>query len=151
MEVNSFGFKFSKAVLYSKVSTGEVACFGETVHEAYLKALMSTGFRLPKKNILLSIGSYKDKSALLSTVKCLETLGFNLYASRGTADFYSEHGIKVETVDWCYEDGSSSSSSVASFDSPSTTSTSSNLPRINSLDIPGLYNIHQLQYLYCRT
>ncbi len=86
------------------VSTGEVACFGENYYEAYLKALMSTGFRLPKKNILLSIGSYKDKLVLLSSVKTLEQMGFNLYASRGTADFYSEHNIKIETVDWCYED-----------------------------------------------
>jgi len=87
------------------VSTGEVACFGENTYEAYLKALLSTGFRLPKKNILLSVGSYKDKVMLMESVKCLEDLGFNLYASRGTADFYSEHKIKVETVDWCYEDG----------------------------------------------
>ena len=89
------------------VSTGEVACFGENKYEAYLKALISTGFRIPKKNILLSIGSYKDKSKLLPTIKELENLGFSLYASRGTADFYSEHKIKVETVDWCYEDNSS--------------------------------------------
>jgi carbamoyl-phosphate synthase/aspartate carbamoyltransferase/dihydroorotase len=87
------------------VSTGEVACFGENTCEAYLKALLSTGFRLPEKNILLSIGSFKDKTNLLSSVKILEELGFNLYASRGTADFYSEHSFKVETVDWCYEDG----------------------------------------------
>lgn len=40
-------------------STGEVACFGENRYEAYLKALMSTGFKIPKKNILLSIGSFK--------------------------------------------------------------------------------------------
>ena len=40
-------------------STGEVACFGEDHYEAYLKALQSTGFQLPKKNILLSIGSFK--------------------------------------------------------------------------------------------
>lgn len=40
-------------------STGEVACFGETRSEAYLKALLSSGFKIPKKNILLSIGSYK--------------------------------------------------------------------------------------------
>jgi carbamoyl-phosphate synthase / aspartate carbamoyltransferase / dihydroorotase len=89
------------------VSTGEVACFGENKYEAYLKALISTGFRIPKKNILLSIGSYKDKSKLLPTIKELEDLGYSLYASRGTADFYSEHKIKVETVDWCYEDNSS--------------------------------------------
>lgn len=40
-------------------STGEVACFGENRCEAYLKAMLSTGFRIPKKNILLTIGSYK--------------------------------------------------------------------------------------------
>lgn len=88
------------------VSTGEVACFGENKYEAYIKALMSTGFRMPKKNILLSIGSFKDKNSLLDSVRLLQQLGFSLYASRGTADFYSEHSIKVETVDWCYEDGS---------------------------------------------
>uniref|UniRef100_A0AAY4EJ83 Carbamoyl-phosphate synthetase 2, aspartate transcarbamylase, and dihydroorotase n=1 Tax=Denticeps clupeoides TaxID=299321 RepID=A0AAY4EJ83_9TELE len=36
-------------------STGEVACFGENRYEAYLKAMLSTGFKIPKKNILLSI------------------------------------------------------------------------------------------------
>ena len=82
------------------VSTGEVACFGENAYEAYLKALLSTGFRLPKKNILLSVGTYKDKMQLLESVKILESLGFNLFASRGTADFYCEHNIKIETVDW---------------------------------------------------
>lgn len=40
-------------------STGEVACFGDNRYEAYLKAMMSTGFQLPKKAILLSIGSFK--------------------------------------------------------------------------------------------
>ncbi len=40
-------------------STGEVACFGNTRHEAYLKALLSTGFRIPNKRILLSIGDHK--------------------------------------------------------------------------------------------
>ena len=40
-------------------STGEVACFGEDRYEAYLKAMLSTGFSIPRKNILLSIGSFK--------------------------------------------------------------------------------------------
>jgi len=40
-------------------STGEVACFGENRFEAYLKAIMSTGFDLPRKSILLSIGTFK--------------------------------------------------------------------------------------------
>ena len=40
-------------------STGEVACFGEDRYEAYIKAMLSTGFKMPKKSILVSIGSYK--------------------------------------------------------------------------------------------
>jgi len=40
-------------------STGEVACFGENRYEAYLKALISTGFKIPQQSILLSIGTYK--------------------------------------------------------------------------------------------
>ena len=47
-------------------STGEVASFGHNKYEAYLKSLISTGFKLPKKNILLSIGSYKEKQELLT-------------------------------------------------------------------------------------
>ncbi|KAK2889896.1 CAD protein [Channa argus] len=85
-------------------STGEVACFGENRYEAYLKAMLSTGFKIPKKNILLSIGSYKNKSELLPTVKILESLGYDLYASMGTADFYTEHGVKVTAVDWHFEE-----------------------------------------------
>ena len=40
-------------------STGEVACFGKDRYEAYVKALLSTGFRMPNKTILLTVGSYK--------------------------------------------------------------------------------------------
>lgn len=48
-------------------STGEVACFGENRYEAYLKAMLSTGFKIPKKNILLSIGSYKVPTPTLNS------------------------------------------------------------------------------------
>ena len=40
-------------------STGEVACFGKDRYEAYVKALLSTGFRMPNRTILLTVGSYK--------------------------------------------------------------------------------------------
>ncbi|KAJ8319881.1 hypothetical protein KUTeg_001468 [Tegillarca granosa] len=76
-------------------STGEVACFGENRYEAYLKAQISTGFKIPKKNILISIGSFKYKNELLPTIKALVNLGYTLYASMGTADFYSEHGVQA--------------------------------------------------------
>ncbi|CAG5127998.1 unnamed protein product, partial [Candidula unifasciata] len=85
-------------------STGEVAGFGEDRYEAYLKAQLSTGFQIPKKNILISIGSYKHKNELIPTMRTLEKLGYQLFASMGTADFYNEHDFKVKAVDWPYED-----------------------------------------------
>lgn len=80
-------------------STGEVACFGRDKYEAYLKALMSTGFRLPKKNILLSIGSFKDKLELLPSIEKLYKLGYNLFATAGTADYLQEHKLPVKYLE----------------------------------------------------
>ncbi|OAD07237.1 hypothetical protein MUCCIDRAFT_152256 [Mucor lusitanicus CBS 277.49] len=80
-------------------STGEVACFGKDKYQAYLKALLATGFSLPKKNILFSIGSYKEKLEMLPSVKKLHELGYNLFATTGTADFISEHNIPVKHLD----------------------------------------------------
>ncbi|XP_050072288.1 CAD protein [Anopheles maculipalpis] len=84
-------------------STGEVACFGENRYEAYLKAMISTGFQIPKKSILLSIGSYKHKMELLPSIRILEKMGYKLYASMGTGDFYTEHGVEVESVPWTFD------------------------------------------------
>lgn len=56
-------------------STGEVACFGENRYDAYLKATISTGFQIPKKNILISIGSYKVSSLELFFDNLLWFLG----------------------------------------------------------------------------
>ncbi|CAK1552080.1 unnamed protein product [Leptosia nina] len=84
-------------------STGEVACFGENRYEAYLKSLTSTGFRIPKKAILLSIGTFKHKMELLPSVRVLQKMGYKLYASMGTGDFYTEHGIDVESVQWTFD------------------------------------------------
>ncbi|CAJ0964489.1 unnamed protein product [Ranitomeya imitator] len=61
--------------------------------------MLSTGFKIPHNNILLTIGSYKNKSELLPAVRTLESLGYSLVASVGTADFYTEHGIKVMLCD----------------------------------------------------
>jgi carbamoyl-phosphate synthase/aspartate carbamoyltransferase len=80
-------------------STGEVACFGKDKYQAYLKALLATGLTLPKKNILFSIGSYKEKQELLPSVRKLHQLGYNIFATTGTADFISEHGIPVKHLD----------------------------------------------------
>jgi carbamoyl-phosphate synthase/aspartate carbamoyltransferase/dihydroorotase len=80
------------------VSTGEVACFGETLHEAYLKAFLSVGFKVPKHNVYVSIGSYKGKAKLLDAIRIFHKAGINLYGSPSTADYYSEHGIGMQVV-----------------------------------------------------
>ncbi|KAL2885111.1 Protein pyrABCN [Ceratocystis lukuohia] len=80
-------------------STGEVACFGADKYEAYLKALISTGYKIPEKNILLSIGSYKDKQEMLPSIQKLQKLGYNLFATSGTADFLQSHGIPVKYLE----------------------------------------------------
>jgi carbamoyl-phosphate synthase/aspartate carbamoyltransferase/dihydroorotase len=82
------------------MSTGEVACFGENHYEAYIKSLISTGFKLPKKGgkIFISIGSYKQKREFLESIKNLENMGFQLHGSKGTADFYNEYGINIKTI-----------------------------------------------------
>ncbi|KAJ5982923.1 Protein pyrABCN, partial [Penicillium waksmanii] len=80
-------------------STGEVASFGRDKYEAYLKALLSTGFRLPKRNILFSIGSYKEKLEMLPAIKKLHKLDYNLFATSGTADFLKENGVPVKYLE----------------------------------------------------
>lgn len=80
-------------------STGEVATFGKNKYEAYLKSLISTGFKLPKKNILFSIGSYKEKQELLPSIKKLHEMGYKLFATAGTSDFIKEHGIPVHYLE----------------------------------------------------
>ena len=42
-------------------STGEVGCFGDDLHEALLHALLATGFKVPRKGVLLSLGPLTDK------------------------------------------------------------------------------------------
>ena len=100
-------------------STGEVACFGRNKYEAYLRALLASGMRMPTNNVLLSIGPYSEKQELLPSVRTLHQLGFTLYGSSGTADFYSENGIPVihlealpEDEDWRGEQGHKASYSL---------------------------------------
>jgi len=98
-------------------STGEVACFGRDKYEAYIKSLLSTGIKLPKKNILFSIGSYKEKLEMLPSVQKLHRAGYNIFATAGTADFIQEHGIPVKYLEALEaEDGTSTQKSEYSLD-----------------------------------
>ena len=85
-------------------STGEVACFGRNKYEAYLRAMLASGIKLPTQNVLLSVGSFSEKQELLPAVRTLHELGFKLFGSSGTADFYSEHGIAIAHLEALPED-----------------------------------------------
>ncbi|MFH1439254.1 MAG: carbamoyl-phosphate synthase (glutamine-hydrolyzing) large subunit [Candidatus Woesearchaeota archaeon] len=84
-------------------STGEVACIGKNLEEAFLKALLSTGFKIPKNTILLSTGDIKKKARLLDSVKRLKQEGYILFGTAGTADFYRMHGINMNMLHWPLE------------------------------------------------
>jgi len=82
------------------MSTGEVACFGKTHYEAYLKGLISTGFKLPQigSKIFVSIGSYKHKKEFLNSLYLLDKMGYELYGSKGTADYYTDCNINIKPI-----------------------------------------------------
>ncbi len=81
-------------------STGEVACLGSDPGDALLKALLSTGFRLPQKSVLLSTGPIESKVEFLPSAMKLSVLGYRLYASKGTAHFLQDHGVDVLPLEW---------------------------------------------------
>src|SRR3989344_38760 len=79
-------------------STGEVACFGDSYSEALLKSMLAAGFRLPKKNVLVSLGEEDNKQKLLPSLHLLSAMKFKLYATEHTADFLTLHDIPCEKV-----------------------------------------------------
>ena len=79
-------------------STGEVAVFGNSYGEALLKSMLAAGFRLPKKNVLVSLGQEENKLKLLPSLRLLSSLKFKLYATEHTADFLTINDIPCEKV-----------------------------------------------------
>ncbi|MDX9778258.1 MAG: carbamoyl-phosphate synthase (glutamine-hydrolyzing) large subunit [bacterium] len=81
-------------------STGEVACLGDNFHEAFIKALISVGFRFPVKSILVSSGPTESKAEMLEGLKKLQSKGVRFYATGGTADFLMRHDIPSTMLHW---------------------------------------------------
>jgi carbamoylphosphate synthase large subunit len=84
-------------------STGEVACFGPDKFDAFLKSLMSTGMKLPRKNILVSIQERERNERTLPTLQKLAGLGYQLYGTDKTANFLFDAGVPVTKL--AYADG----------------------------------------------
>ena len=81
-------------------STGEVGCIGDNTNTALLKAMLSVGHRIPKKTVLLSTGSAKQKAEMLDAARMLVEHGYELYATGGTSTFLTDNGIQNTRVLW---------------------------------------------------
>lgn len=81
-------------------STGEVGCIGSDTSCAILKAMLSVGYRIPKKSILLSTGTPKQKIDMMGAARMLVNKGYKLYATGGTHRTLAENGIESTLVYW---------------------------------------------------
>ncbi|MCD6108494.1 MAG: carbamoyl-phosphate synthase (glutamine-hydrolyzing) large subunit [Thermoplasmata archaeon] len=74
-------------------STGEVACIGENLYEAFLKSIIAAGYHLPEKGVLISIGGEKQRYRFLAEAKILKQKDFKIYATEHTSEFFNKHNI----------------------------------------------------------
>lgn len=86
-------------------STGEVGCLGDDFNEALLSAMIAVGNNVPKKNVLVSSGAAKSKVDLLEPCQRLQSKGYTIYATHGTAKFLNENGIHAIPACWPDEEG----------------------------------------------
>ncbi|EFM02580.1 carbamoyl-phosphate synthase (glutamine-hydrolyzing) large subunit [Hoylesella marshii] len=86
-------------------STGEVGCLGDDTNDALLKSMLSVGYRIPEKSILLSTGGAKQKAEMLDAARMLVKHGYRLYATSGTSKYLSENDIENTRVYWPSEEG----------------------------------------------
>ncbi|MEM8835740.1 MAG: carbamoyl-phosphate synthase (glutamine-hydrolyzing) large subunit [Planctomycetota bacterium] len=94
-------------------STGEVGCIGDDFNEAFLKALVSVGFKLPVKSVLVSAGPIESKAELLAPLRTLRRKGVTLYGTDKTASFLQDNDIDVQRVEWPLEtDGASATTLI---------------------------------------
>ncbi|SMB97356.1 carbamoyl-phosphate synthase large subunit [Hymenobacter roseosalivarius DSM 11622] len=82
------------------VSTGEVGCLGDTAEEALLKSMLSVGYKIPAKSVLISSGPIKSKVALLSAAELLVKHGYTIYATQGTHRFFAENNVPSSLLFW---------------------------------------------------
>jgi len=81
-------------------STGEVGTIGTHFDDALLTSMLAVGYRIPKKNIMVSSGGTKSKVDLLDACRLLQQNGYRLFATEGTQRFLAENGVKSTLVAW---------------------------------------------------
>ena len=80
-------------------STGEAIGYDKTMNRALYKALQASGMKLQNYGTVLATIADKDKEEALPLIRRFYQLGFNIEATRGTARFLKENGIRTHTVD----------------------------------------------------
>ena len=86
-------------------STGEVGCIGDDVPSAILESMLSVGYKIPRKSILLSTGTPEQKAGMLEAAKMLVKHGYELYATGGTSRYLSSNGVPNTLVHWPSDEG----------------------------------------------
>jgi len=86
-------------------STGEVGCIGDDSNEAVLTSMLSVGYRIPQKAILLSTGDALQKASMLESARMLHNKGYKLYATSGTHKYFQDNGIPSTIAHWPSEQG----------------------------------------------
>lgn len=81
-------------------STGEVGCLGDDFSEALLVSMISVGYNIPKKSVMVSSGDSKSKVDLLDACAMLQESNYDIYATAGTAQFLADNGVKAMVVSW---------------------------------------------------
>ena len=81
-------------------STGEVGCIGKDFDSAIMTSLLSVGYVVPKKGVLVSSGDIRGKVDLLDACKLLAAGGYKIYATEGTQKFLADHGVEATVVSW---------------------------------------------------
>jgi len=79
-------------------STGEVACFGKDLEEAFLKGILATQGKIPEKGIFISLGGEQKKQDFLNSCKQLTKLNLPIYATEKTSQFLKANGVPAKLL-----------------------------------------------------
>ncbi len=96
-------------------STGEVGTFGRDLHEAYLKAVLAVGMKLPRRRepigdgvdhhgryagarVFISLGGEKNKWDFLASARTLGSLGIRIFATRLTSAFLTSNNVPNDRI-----------------------------------------------------
>ena len=82
------------------VSTGEVGCLGNNFYEALIKAMLSAGFSVPVKQILISVEISSFKEDFINPIKLLVSKGYKLFSTEEIYPFLMDYGLTSKLLSW---------------------------------------------------